>query len=179
MKKIILFILILTLSTNLLALPGQWFRDMIKEYRASHGLDTYDEMLYEIEDTIISISKETGIDPLLITSVIIVESEFRNVIGLDGELGMMQIKPETAAFVAKVFKIEKPEEGWIRILWDYKLNIKIGTYYIKYLYNKFGNIVDAIRHYNGGIYKDIYAERIMETYKKMLKVASSYEQQNS
>ncbi|MDK2885653.1 MAG: hypothetical protein PWP54_211 [Thermosipho sp. (in: thermotogales)] len=172
MKKFVLTLTILILSTTLLALPGKWFRDLIKDYRASHGLDTYEEMLYEIENTILSVSKETGIDPLLITSVIIVESEFRNVIGLYGELGMMQIKPETAAYVAKIYGFKEPEEGWIRIMWDYKLNIKIGTYYIKYLYDRFGNIVDAIKNYNGGIYKDIYAERILKTYQKMLEVAA-------
>jgi len=172
MKKTILIFTLIVLSTSLFAFPGQWFRDMIKKYRTSHGLETYDEMLYDIENTILSVSKETGIDPLLITSIVIVESEFRNVIGLYGELGMMQIKPETAAYVAKIYGINEPEEGWIRILWDYKLNIKIGTYYLKYLYDKFGNIVDAVKNYNGGIYKDIYAERIMQTYQKMLEVAA-------
>lgn len=172
MKKMIFIIVLIAISTSLFAFPGQWFRDMIKDYRSSHGLETYEEMLYEIENTIISVSKETGIDPLLITSIIIVESEFRNVIGLYGELGMMQIKPETAAYVAKIYGIPEPDEGWIRILWDYKLNIKIGGYYIKYLYDRFGNIVEAVKNYNGGIYKDIYAERIMKTYQKMLEVAS-------
>ncbi|MBO8160339.1 MAG: transglycosylase SLT domain-containing protein [Thermosipho sp. (in: Bacteria)] len=174
MKKITIALIILVVL-NVFALPGQWFRDMIKELRASHGLETYDQMIYEIEETILSVAKETGLDPLLITSVIIVESEFRNVLGLWGELGMMQIKPETAAFVAKIYGIEQPEEGWIRILWDYKLNIRIGTYYLKYLYDKFGNIADAIKNYNGGIYKEIYAEKILKKYKEMLKVVSSYD----
>ncbi|MBT1247530.1 MULTISPECIES: transglycosylase SLT domain-containing protein [unclassified Thermosipho (in: thermotogales)] len=175
MKKWIFVFVFLILFSIVYALPGEWFRNFVKEYRRAYGLPTDDELLTKIEDAILDASKETGLDPLLITSVIIVESEFRNVIGLYGELGMMQIKPETADFVANYYNLKKPKEGWTRILWDFKLNIKIGSYYLKYLYDKFGNIQEAVKHYNGGIYKEQYAERILEKYQQMLKVASVYE----
>ncbi|QTA38747.1 transglycosylase SLT domain-containing protein [Thermosipho ferrireducens] len=174
MRYLTLLLVIVMVTVNF-ALPGQWFRDMVKEYRSAHGLETDEDMLYKIEEAVLEASKNTGLDPLLIISVIVVESEFRNVIGLYGELGMMQIKPQTAAFVAKKYGIKEPEEGWIRIMWDFKLNIKIGTYYLKYLYEKYGSITKAVENYNGGIYKEIYAKRILEKYSSMLKLASTFE----
>lgn len=172
MKKHFLIFLLLTIAISTFALPGKWFRDMIKYYREAYNLPCDEELIQNIENAILDASKETGIDPLLITSVIIVETEFRNVIGMHGELGMMQIKPETAEFVANLYKISTPQEGWNRILWDFKLNIKIGSYYLKYLYDKFHNITDAVKHYNGGTYKDQYAQKILAKYNEMLKVAS-------
>ncbi|ABR31160.1 lytic transglycosylase [Thermosipho melanesiensis] len=169
------FLFFLIISSLIFALPGEWFRDFVRDYRSAYDLPTDDELLLKIENAILDASKETGLDPLLITSVIIVESEFRNVIGMYGELGMMQIKPETADFVANYYNLEKPKEGWTRILWDFKLNIKIGSYYLKYLYDKFGSIQKAVKHYNGGIYKEVYAEKILKKYNQMLKVASTYE----
>lgn len=172
MKKLIIAFIVVLISISSFALPGKWFREIIEYHREAYGLPTDEDLLVKIENAILDASKETGIDPLLITSIIIVETGFRNVIGMHGELGMMQIKEDTASFVARYYNIPEPTEGWVRILWDFKLNIKIGAYYLKYLYDKFGSINEAIKHYNGGKYKEEYAEKTLEKYREMLKVAS-------
>ena len=91
--------------------------------------------------------------------------------GLAGELGMMQIKPSTADFIATTYKLTPPEEGWIRLLWDYKLNIKYGCLYLRYLTDKFNSINLALEYYNGGSARQSYAATILKNYNELLLVA--------
>jgi len=98
-----------------------------------------------------------------------VETEFRNVIGIAGELGMMQIKKETAQLVARKFGLKEPDDGWLTLLWDYRLNIEYGALYLKYLLEKSGgNVVKALEQYNGGSFKTEYARSVMSFYKELI-----------
>jgi len=144
----------------------EWFKEHVRNKRSAYKLPSDDEFLEDLWRVINLIAFETDLDPLLLISIIDVESDFRNVVGLSGELGMMQIKRETAIFVSKQFGLDEPETGWTELLWNYSLNIRYGAYYLKYLLEKCGNLRTALEHYNGGSAKKRYAQEILRLYEK-------------
>ncbi|WP_296903827.1 transglycosylase SLT domain-containing protein [Thermotoga sp.] len=182
MKKITILVLVLVLTPVFLStiptkknisfreintiIVKEWFKDLVKSRRSSYKLKSDEEFLEDLWRTINEVARETNIDPILLVSVIDVESDFRNVIGLYGELGMMQIKKETARMVANVYNLEPPESGWTELIWNYRLNIKYGAHYLKYLYNKFKDLRLALEYYNGGNSRKAYAKKILETYER-------------
>ncbi len=90
-------------------------------------------------------SKEYGVDSALIFAVIKVESEFdESAVSGKGAYGLMQITKNTAEYIAKL-KNEKSYD-----ILDAKINIDFGTFYLKYLMEKFGSIETAIYAYNAG-----------------------------
>ncbi len=81
----------------------------------------------------------------LILAVIKTESNFnQNAVSKKGAIGLMQIMPSTAYFVAEKLEIENVN------LYNKEQNIQIGTYYLKYLLNEFKNERLAICAYNAG-----------------------------
>ncbi len=145
----------------------EWLKEYVTNLRALHGLKTEERYVLDLKRAIDRASAETGLDPLLIVSVITVETEFRNVIGMAGELGLMQIKPETAEFVARVYNLPTPKNGWKVLFWDYELNILYGSYYLKYLLNRYKDLSKALEYYNGSKWKKEYARKIMELYEEL------------
>lgn len=84
-----------------------------------------------IVKSIINESKERGIDPIFIASIIKTESSFNpEARGLAGEIGLMQIMPSTAKEIANRLKIQ-----WHggKTLLDPVNNIRIGTAYLSQL----------------------------------------------
>jgi len=153
---------------------GDWFEDFVKKTRRDHGLPINDDFLKDLKETIFDVSEEVDIDPLLLVAIIEVESDFRNIVGLAGEMGMMQIKKETAKMVAEKFGLKEPEEGWEELIWNYRENIRFGAYYLKYLLDKFdGNLRKALEAYNGGKWRKEYAERVLKVYKEVKDYANS------
>jgi soluble lytic murein transglycosylase len=144
----------------------EWLKEYVTDLRKLHKLSTEDRYVLELKKAIDTAAAKTGLDPLLIIAVITVESEFRNVIGSAGELGLMQIKPETAQFISKNFDLPVPND-WKALLWDYELNILYGSCYLKYLLDKFGNLRKALEYYNGGSYRKEYAEKILTLYEEL------------
>ena len=121
----------------------------------------------EIEDA----STEFNIPAQLIASVINAESGFdKNAISNKGAVGLMQIMPSTAEWVVKKMladgganvnfsKLSKNKDFSTELynvadksgeLFDVKTNIRIGTYYLTYLINKFSNLETAICAFNAG-----------------------------
>ena len=92
-----------------------------------------------------AVAKETGISPALIASVIRAESNFnKNAVSTKGAVGLMQIKPSTAEYIAKLenygdYDLNNPSD-----------NIKLGTFYLRYLFDKFGDLKTVIIAYNAG-----------------------------
>jgi len=87
------------------------------------------------------------ISPELITSIIFVESSFNpNAKSDKGAVGLMQILPSTANWICEINDIEYNEEK----LLNPEYNIKIGTCYFKYLFDKFDDIEMALVAYNAG-----------------------------
>jgi len=145
----------------------EWLKEYVTNLRSLHGLKTEERYVLDLKRAIDRASGETGLDPLLIVSVITVETEFRNVIGMAGELGLMQVKPETAKFVARVYKLPTPKNGWKELFWDYELNILYGSYYLKYLLNRYKDLSKALEHYNGSKWRKEYAKKIIELYEEL------------
>lgn len=104
-----------------------WTKDRLpKKYKSQHA---------EIAQAIIDESLKYGFDPIFIMSVIQGESSFRpNKVGGVGEIGLMQIRPETAEWTAKHFNMKWHGKS---SLFDPVTNIKIGAAYISYLRDLF------------------------------------------
>lgn len=103
----------------------------------------------EITRAIIAESERHNFDPLLIMSVIAQESHFRpHARGGQGELGLMQLKPETARWVSKISGLRW--QGSQSLL-DPVTNIRIGTSYLALLRREFEPYgQDFITAYNVG-----------------------------
>jgi soluble lytic murein transglycosylase len=129
-----------------------------------------------ITNQIIKSSLEHKLDPVFLISVIQTESSFNpSAKGTSGEIGLMQLLPKTAAWIAK-----KNNLKWIgpHQLKDPIKNIQIGATYLSYLRNKFESHARLyISAYNMGprnvkkalkksIWPKDYARRIMKNYKE-------------
>lgn len=118
--------------------------------------NTFWRWMYPIgyQETIQTAAHNAQIDPLLVASVIRVESKFdTNNVSHAGAVGLMQLMPDTAQWIANQMQetgAGNPAEASSRLA-EPNLNIQLGTWYIRYLSDKFnGNEVAAIAAYNGG-----------------------------
>jgi soluble lytic murein transglycosylase len=100
------------------------------------------------EDIIRQQARDKDVPADLIAAVIYAESRFRDQTSSAGARGLMQITPQTAKIIedksgGSTFTLED--------LSDPDLNIRYGTFYLKYLLDRFnGNEVAAIAAYNAG-----------------------------
>jgi soluble lytic murein transglycosylase len=100
------------------------------------------------DDIIRQQAAEKGVPADLIAAVIYAESRFRDQTSHAGARGLMQITPRTANLIeglsgGSTFTAED--------LADPDINIRYGTYYLRYLTDKFdGNQVAALAAYNAG-----------------------------
>lgn len=101
------------------------------------------------EKSIIKHSLEFQVDPYLVTSVIKVESNFSpNVISKQGAIGLMQLMPKTALWVAEQMGMDNINAENLQ---NPDLNIKIGTWYLSSLLTEFDqDTILALAAYNGG-----------------------------
>jgi soluble lytic murein transglycosylase-like protein len=112
----------------------------------------------KISKTIEESALRHGLDPVMLLSLIEVESRFKPTqIGKAGEIGLMQIKPSTAAWVVKKFKMPR---NMAHRLHDPIVNIQIGTRYLSYLRDRFNFQASTyLTAYNHGITRVILKER--------------------
>lgn len=94
-------------------------------------------------------SKRYGLDPLLVTALIKVESNFlEKALSNKGAVGLMQLMPYTAYETARELGYKKPEK---LTLDNPRVNIQLGTYYLSKLNKNFnGNLILTIAAYNAG-----------------------------
>ena len=114
------------------------------------GVSAYSTVTRPVKyvDLVNTYSKEYNVDPLLVMSVIKVESNFDpSVKSKAGALGLMQLMPDTAESINNMRNthftmddLKKPDK-----------NIEMGTAYLSYLLHHFKNHDLAIAAYNGGI----------------------------
>lgn len=100
-------------------------------------------LIYPIEykEEILASAKAYDVDPLLITAIIRVESNFRpDTVSRKGATGVMQIMPDTAYWIAE----QRPEfsDASPELLTIPTINIRMGTWYISYLYQFFDRLFD-------------------------------------
>jgi soluble lytic murein transglycosylase len=100
------------------------------------------------DDIIRQQAAEKNLDPAMIAAVIYAESRFEDQESHAGAIGLMQITPETADV------IEHLSGGTTFVtsdLSDPEINIRYGSYYLRYLLNRYhGNQVAALAAYNAG-----------------------------
>ncbi len=113
--------------------------------------DTVEKQVYPLEhrEIIEKYADEYDIPPELISAVILTESGFdSDAQSRAGAVGLMQLMPSTAEEMCERMKLEYSEE----LLTDPESSIKIGSYYLKYLYTYTGQNWDtACAAYNAGI----------------------------
>ena len=100
------------------------------------------------DDIIRQQAEEKGLDPSLIAAVIYTETHFVPRESSAGALGLMQITPATAEFIAQ-------RSGGTAFtqsdLASPQINISYGSYYLRYLLRRFdADVVLGLAAYNGG-----------------------------
>lgn len=131
----------ISIIIGLAILLGLWFLN-------SQG---FRRNLYPInhQETIVKHAATQKIDPLLVAAVIRTESKFHsNATSRSGALGLMQIMPETAQWIAE----QRGDKDFRKeLLFEPDLNIEYGTWYIANLGKEFdGDLVLVIAAYNAG-----------------------------
>jgi soluble lytic murein transglycosylase len=93
-------------------------------------------------------AKSFGLDPLFVAAVIRQESGFRpGARSGVGAVGLMQLMPTTAKWAAGQMGIKRFQ---LAELEDPAVNIRIGCWYLNYLFQKFRDPAKVLAAYNGG-----------------------------
>lgn len=137
----------------------------------------YKKSALKVTQTLIEEAEKNNLDPVFIMAMIETESKFNpKAYGSHGEIGLMQIKPDTAAWIAKKstlhFKNAKTLENPAH-------NIRLGVAYLSFLRNGFGLApAKYVTAYNMGPQKlrmmiagnqkpKEYATKVMANYKTL------------
>lgn len=92
-------------------------------------------------------ASEYNLDEALVYAVIKAESDFQeNAVSPSGALGLMQMIPRTAEWIASEFGEEYDKEK----MFLPETNIKYGCFYLRYLFDKFKNQDVVVCAYNAG-----------------------------
>lgn len=101
----------------------------------------------DYQPQIAAAAERHDVDPYLIAAMIRVESSFDpEVRSSKGAIGLMQVLPSTARYVARRRGRRYVQANLYRPVH----NIDVGTYYLHYLRDKYGRIEYALAAYNGG-----------------------------
>lgn len=91
----------------------------------------------KISNTVVAEAERYGFDPIFLMAVIQNESSFNpQMKGGAGEIGLMQIKPSTAEWIAKTYKIQYSDA---KSLYNPETNIKIGAAFLHKLRSQFNS----------------------------------------
>jgi soluble lytic murein transglycosylase len=102
----------------------------------------------EYEEAIVAEAERRGLDPALVAAVVNAESGFLpDSRSSQGAVGLMQVLPETARFVADL--PDRPSPSPERLA-EPEVNIAYGTRYLRYLVDRHGTVPLALAAYNGG-----------------------------
>ena len=127
-KRLLIFCLILALSVGF---GFAWNGIATAIEKKNHPLPR------DLHPIISACAEEFGVPETVILAVVRSESEFvSSKVGTEGKIGLMQISPERLSFVYEtVLAEETPTEG---LLYDPRTNLRVGTAYLSYLYQKYG-----------------------------------------
>lgn len=99
------------------------------------------------EDVIRQQARQKQLDPALVAAVIFRESKFRPRTSHAGATGLMQILPSTAHFIASRSGGTRFEESDLA---NPQVNIAYGTYYMRYLRDRYDSDMLMLAAYNAG-----------------------------
>ena len=104
----------------------------------------------ELSESLLKISRDYFYDPVFLLAVVKTESQFNpSAIGLAGEIGLMQIKPETAEWICLKKKIKWKGAAALK---DPGYNVLVGAVYFSYLKTRLkSKNAHYINAYNLGI----------------------------
>lgn len=120
------------------------YSDMFSKIRLSIEHSVY-PLRYEQE--IIDAGEKYGLEPQLISAVIFAESKFdANATSSVGARGLMQIMPDTFSWLTE----KRGDDYTAEDLFNPRINIDYGAYYLDYLYDVYGDIYVACAAYNAG-----------------------------
>lgn len=92
-------------------------------------------------------SRVYRLESALVFAIIKQESDFdKNAISRSGALGLMQILPSTAKWIAGELKQNYAEE----MMFNPNINIEFGCFYLRYLFDKFEDVDIVVCAYNAG-----------------------------
>lgn len=105
--------------------------------------------MWEYQQDIVTYSKKNNIDPFLVAAIIKNESNFNhNAVSHVGAVGLMQIMPETGAWIAKEMQLPEYTKD---SLFESKTNIRMGCWYVGELDAEFKhNLALIMIAYNAG-----------------------------
>ncbi len=126
-----------------------FFASYIEEYLRKNGRQLVSQ---DVVKTLIEVSRDNQYDPIFLMAIIKTESHFKpNAIGSAGEIGLMQIKPDTAKWICEKKGLEWKGKNSLK---DPRYNIEIGASYFKYLKKSLkSKAASYIAAYNMGINK--------------------------
>lgn len=147
MKKIITLILIsIALSFASFGNSKDYYINKGTEYILQVNKKIENYTAKEISSILWEQALKHNIDYHFVLGIITTESRFNiNAKSYCGAIGLMQIMPKTAKYIANKYNIEYNEN-----LYDIKTNIKIGVAYLSYLKKKFNNYELVAAGYNSG-----------------------------
>ncbi len=103
---------------------------------------------FRVALAIVREARRNQLDPLLVTAVIRVESNFDSyAVSPKGALGLMQLMPATGRWLAERAKSPVREA---RYLFDFERNLELGCAYLAELLARFGEVEEALLAYNVG-----------------------------
>lgn len=109
----------------------------------------YQRLRYPLEyqELVRKNARTFDVDPALIAAVIYAESRFRtDAVSEAGAIGLMQLLPETGRWIAATggerFRVED--------LYDPKVNVRYGSFYLGRLLEKYGDVRFALAAYHAG-----------------------------
>lgn len=147
------------LSVCIIEKPTEHIPEIIEPSTESSTISYYDVNLPEyVQDVIFAECEKYNIPPEIIVAMIERESQFNQYgIGDDGRsLGLMQIQPK--------HHIQRMIELGCTDLFDPIQNVTVGIDILAELYNRYGDLPQALVAYNGGSYKGTitnYAKWVM------------------
>ena len=99
----------------------------------------------DFKQEVFSACEEFSLSPTLVFAIIKVESDFNpNAVSNKGAVGLMQILPTTAEYIAKKLSVDEYD------LFEPKTNIRFGVWYLRYLLLRFEDYKTALCAYNAG-----------------------------
>ncbi len=104
-------------------------------------------VLYPAEriDLVRAQAAAVGLDPALVCSLVRAESRFHvDAVSPHGAIGLMQLMPDTAAWIAEQLGLAAVD------LRDAATSLRLGTWYLRYLIDRFGRLDLALAAYNAG-----------------------------
>lgn len=136
-RRLVLTVSLFLLLAVLLVFAADFGRGLLRERRER-----------AVYGTVLSCAAAFDVSPAMILAVIRIESDFKpNAVSPVGAAGLMQLLPDTFRYLREEHLAEQlPDEA----IFEREVNVRYGTYYLSYLFERFGSWPLALAAYNAG-----------------------------